>query len=87
MPGDGDPNVPTVQPEFDGGVLQRAGDLGGQVGQRIHDGEAGGGFQGAGQQGGGAAGSLVADRGGGEQVIAEVLGVGGEIHDTTMTPP
>src|SRR6478752_2337003 len=61
VPGDGDPDVTTVQSEFDGGVLQCAGHFGGQIGQCVHDGEAGGGLQGAGQQGGRAPSVLVAD--------------------------
>ncbi len=82
--GDHDPDVPAVQPDLDHAILQGHGDLGGQVGQGVHDRQPGRWLQGRGQHGGGPLGVLGAGGGGRGQAVAEGGEIGREIHDVSM---
>ena len=85
--GDHELRLAAVQPYVDGVVVQRAGDLGGGLGQRLEQHHPGGGVEGEGQPLGGRLRlGATGCRGVGE-VPAEPVDEGREFHDATMTSP
>ena len=76
-----DPHIAAVKAYLHDSVIQRCGDLRGEVGQRIHDGEAGCGFHRNAQYCGGVPGLVVARGRGGGEVFPQLGDVRREIHD------
>ena len=83
---DGEAEVAAAEPHVDGAGGELAGDLLGRLGQRAQQRQADGGLQRGGEPLRQGAGLLATGVGGGEQVAAELVDEGGEIHDVTMTP-
>ena len=81
---DRDPDVAPVEAHLDHPVAERRGDLRGEVGERVHDGQPGGRLDGGAEQGGGLPGLLVAGPGRGGEILAQLADVLTEIHDTTV---
>ena len=71
-PADRDADVAAVEAHLDHAVPQRGGDLGGQVGERVHDRQPGGRLDGGAEQRGGAPRLLVAGSGRGGEVLAQL---------------
>ena len=84
LPADRDPDVAPVEAHLHHPVAERRGDLRGEVGQRVHEGQPGGGLDGRAEQRGGPPGLLVAGGGGRGEVLAQLVDVLTEIHDATV---
>ena len=78
---DRDPHVSAVESNLDHPVLQRCGDLRGEIGHRIHDCQPSGGLQCNAQYGCSAPGLLVTCRRRGGEVLTQLTKVRCQIHD------
>ena len=79
---DGDADVAPVEAHLDHAVAERCGDLRGEVGERVHQGQPGGGLDRRAEQRGGALGLLVTRCGGGREVLPQL----GDVRLRSMTP-
>ena len=84
LAGHRDADVAPVEAHLDHAVAQRRGDLRGEIGERVHDGQPGGRLDGGAEQGGGLPGLLVTGAGRGGEVLPQLADVLTEVHDTTV---
>ena len=81
---DGDADVAAVEAHVDGAVAELGGDLRGEVGERVHQGQAGGGLERGAEQSGSALGLLVAGGRRRSEVVAQLRDVSTDVHDATV---
>ncbi len=81
---DGHAHVAAVEAHLDHAVAERLGDLRGEVGERVHHGQSGGGLDGRAEQRTCALRLLVARRGRGREVLPQLGDVLAEIHDAIV---
>ena len=84
--GDHELRLAAVHPDVDRVVVERAGDLGGGLGERLEQHHPGGRVEGEGEAIGGLLRLGTACRGGVGEVAAKAVDVRRELHDVTMTP-